>query len=108
LDSSIIRNIRRDFSKEFWVKRIIGKPGDTLEIRDGELYRNEELLEENYINEEMKTRNVKFIVPENHVFVMGDNRNYSNDSRYIGPVPLENVRAKVLFRVYPLNDIKKL
>lgn len=107
LDSSIIRNIRRDFSRDFWVKRVIGKGGDTIEIKDGKLYRNSVLINEDYINEEMKSQDVKFIVPENYIFVMGDNRNFSNDSRYIGPVPIENVRAKVLYRVFPLSSIKK-
>lgn len=107
LDSSIIRNITRNIGREFWVKRIIGKPGDTLEIKDGNLYRNDLLIQEDYIKEKMIYNDKAFVVPDNHYFVMGDNRNNSNDSRYIGPIPFENIRAKVVFRFFPFKDITK-
>lgn len=76
----------------FYVKRVIGLPGDTIEIRDGQVYRNGEALHEPYIKEAMNAgMNQSWEIPAGHVFVMGDNRNNSNDSRNIGPVPQDHV-----------------
>lgn len=79
-----------------WVKRVIGKPGDTLEFRGGHVIRNGETLNEPYINEPMEfSMDGMFQVPEGMVFVMGDNRNHSSDSRFIGPVPIDHVLGTV-------------
>ncbi|MEW9699275.1 signal peptidase I [Paenibacillus sp. SI8] len=79
----------------FFVKRVIGKPGDVLEFKDQKVYRNGEPLNEPYIKETMNDfSNKKWVVPENHIFVMGDNRNYSKDSRTIGFIPLDHVMGK--------------
>lgn len=88
-----------------WVKRVIGLPGDELEYKDGKVFRNGVMLEEDYIKEEMLYPFEKVVVPEGYVFVMGDNRNHSADSRHIGPVPLENICGKVFLRYFPLNQI---
>jgi len=65
-----------------YIKRVIGTPGDTVEIRDGHVYVNGEQLEEDYLNEPMIPEDpVTYQVPEDSVFVLGDNRNYSGDSR---------------------------
>jgi signal peptidase I len=87
----------------YWIKRIIGVPGDTLEYKNGKVHRNGVELKEDYIKEEMHAPFKKVVVPENHVFVMGDNRNYSKDSREIGVVPIDNVLGKVILRYYPLH-----
>jgi len=74
-----------------YVKRLIGKPGDVIEIKDHQLYRNGEKLSEPYIKEKMEGEDGKWAVPEGHIFVMGDNRNNSLDSREIGFVPFDHV-----------------
>jgi signal peptidase I len=79
----------------YYVKRVIGKPGDTLEFKNHKVIRNGKVLEEPYIKETMEfVSDDKWVVPENHVFVMGDNRNNSRDSRDIGFVPLDHVMGK--------------
>ena len=106
-DSAIVSTITRNKNRNILIKRVIGRPGDVLEFKGGEMYRNGEVLEENYIKEKMKTKAFKVIVPDDYVFVMGDNRNDSKDSRAVGPIPLKNVRAKVLFRVFPFSKLSK-
>jgi len=83
----------------YWIKRVIGKEGDTLEFKDGKAYRNGKLIKEDYIKEKMNySSDTKIVVPKGHVYVLGDNRNSSMDSRVIGPVPLENVIGKLIFK----------
>ena len=82
-----------------WVKRVIGKSGDDLAFHDGYVYRNGEKLEEAYIKEPMEfSMDGTYVVPEGMVFVMGDNRNHSSDSRFIGAVPLDHVLGTVAFQ----------
>jgi signal peptidase I len=83
----------------FYVKRVIGLPGDTIVITNGKLYRNGEELSEPYIKEQMEIgSNQEWKVPEGSIFVMGDNRNHSKDSRMIGPVPLNHVMGIDTFK----------
>ncbi|MBU9720063.1 MULTISPECIES: signal peptidase I [Bacillaceae] len=89
-----------------WIKRVIGLPGDKLESKNGLLYRNGELIKEEYTLEEMYIDFSPIVVPEGNVFVMGDNRNASRDSRNVGPIPVENVIGKVVLRYYPFNKIE--
>lgn len=78
--------------KSMYIKRVIGKPGDVLEFKDHQVYRNGVPLEEPYIKEKMEYISDKVVtVPENHVFVMGDNRNDSTDSRELGAIPMNHI-----------------
>lgn len=88
------------------IKRVVGVEGDTIEVTDGYLYRNGEKIEEDYIKEKILGDAEKITVPKNHVFIMGDNRNNSADSRVIGPVPEEKILGKVVLELWN-NPFKK-
>jgi len=87
------------------IKRVIGLPGEKIEIRDGQVYINEQPLEEPYISNRPQRDMKPVVVPPNHVFVLGDNRNFSNDSRSFGPVPLDDIVGRAWFSYWPLDEI---
>ena len=102
-----------EIGKTSYIKRVIGLPGDHIEIKDGKVYVNDELLEENYlpagIVTDMQRGNcTDIIVPENCVYAMGDNRPQSTDSRAFGCIPLERIESKVWIRIWPLNLFGKI
>ncbi len=105
IESPLINLFLRNRNEHMWVKRVIGLPGDSLEIRDGYLYRNGQMLREDYIKEEMILGFDSVIVPEDHVYVLGDNRNHSSDSRIVGPIPTRNIQGKVIMRFLPFDKI---
>ena len=91
-----------------YIKRIIGLPGEKVSIIDGKVYINGNLLTEDYLSPSLYTagglflpNNKEVVVPENHFFVMGDNRPYSSDSRSWGFVPRENIIGKAWFIYWP-------
>lgn len=98
--------------KVTYIKRIIGLPGDHIVIsEDGNVYRNDERLVENYLNDD--TTNISgvysdLVVPEGTIFAMGDNRLQSKDSRVFGCVPISRVNGYVITRVWPLNKMGAL
>lgn len=101
------------FGKMSYIKRIVGLPGEHIYIsEEGDVYINNELLEEKYLPEGLKTPRMgqvyDIVVPEGYVFVMGDNRNGSKDSRAFGAIPIDRVEGKVVIRVWPLNKIGKI
>lgn len=93
------------------IKRIIGLPGDTIEIVDGYVIRNGERIDEDYVSEEGLSGEMgPVIIEEGKLFVMGDNRGVSQDSRSqtIGQVDQETVLGKVVIRIFPLDRFKIL
>ena len=92
----------RDPEQEY-IKRIIGLPGDTVEMTGGHVYVNGKQLVEPYIAANARNEQ-KWPIPQGQIFLLGDNRNNSQDSRSFGPVPLENVVGKALFIYWPPPD----
>jgi len=92
-------------SRHDFIKRLIALPGDTIEIKEGTVYLNGQTIDETYIKEyptytmEMKE------IPEGEYFVLGDNRNHSNDSHSWGTVPRENIIGKVWLSIRPPGTI---
>ncbi|MFN2217502.1 MAG: signal peptidase I [Anaerolineae bacterium] len=95
-----------DQGEELLIKRVIGLPGETVEIRDGQVYVDGILLEEPFIDTSTHPgRDSKITVPPLHVYVMGDNRDRSNDSRSFGPVPIDNVIGRAWLSYWPPDQI---
>jgi signal peptidase I len=91
-----------------FIKRVIGLPGEVLEIRDNQVYINGRPLREPYLRLAWHDNRPAERVPSGEVFVMGDNRDNSSDSRSWGELPLENVQAKAWLRYWPLNRLEIL
>jgi signal peptidase I len=86
-----------------FIKRVIGLPGETVEIKDGKVSINGTALDEEYIMSPPNYTMPAIEVPENEYFVLGDNRNNSNDSHYGWAVPRDNIIGKAWFRYWPLS-----
>lgn len=95
-----------------FIKRVIGIPGDKIDIIDGKVIVNGKVIEEPYASDELTAEGIfsgnSIELGEDEVFVMGDNRELggSLDSRALGPIKLERVSGKVKLRVYPFNKIE--
>ena len=90
------------------IKRVVGLPGDTVEIRDQKVYVNGDALDEPYTLEPCeinRCRDDSWTLGSDEYFVMGDNRNNSRDSRRFGPVPITKIVGQVVFRYWPLPSI---
>lgn len=108
-----------EFGKTSYIKRVIGLPGEHVQIKDEKVYINGEELQEAYLPEGTVTDSMAsdgisggqfldLIVPEGTVFVMGDNRSHSADSRRFGCIPYEKIEGKVVLRFWPLNVFGKV
>jgi len=96
--------------KDRLVKRVIGTPGDVVDIKDGHVYLNGVVLDEPYAKGITLEGSIELplIVGENQLFVLGDNREHSFDSRDFGLIDISHVEGKVVFRLYPFNKIGKV
>lgn len=97
-----------EINKTSYIKRVIALPGEHLQIQEGKVYINGEELKEPYLAENVETNStegafIDIIVPEGTVFVMGDNRDHSSDSRRFGCIPFEKIESKVWLRFWPFD-----
>jgi signal peptidase I len=91
---------------KIYIKRVVGLPGETIEIRHGEVLINGQRLDEPYIHRIPHGDYSKTLVEPGKLFVMGDFRDVSNDSRYWGELPMQNIQAKVWLRYWPMNEME--
>lgn len=108
-----IRYYILEIGKVSYIKRVIGLPGEHLKIENGKVYINGTELEEPYLQDTVKTESLEgvftdIVIPQDHVFVMGDNREQSTDSRRFGCIPLEKIESKVWIRFWPFDLFGKV
>ena len=102
-----------EWGKESYIKRVIALPGEHVEIKEEKVYINGEELKEDYLTDDVVTEAengayTDIVVPENCIFVLGDNRKNSTDSRRFGCIPLNRVESKVWIRFWPFNLFGKV
>lgn len=102
----VVFHYPRDPSEDY-IKRLIGLPGDTVKVENGKVYVNGLELEESYIAAEPQYTSM-WVVPDEELFVLGDNRNQSSDSHSWGFVPVENVVGRALIVYWPLEELRIL
>ena len=103
----IIFHFPRDVSRDF-VKRVIGLPGDAVEIQQGQVFVNGLQLDEPYLTRRDKSTMSLLTVGPDEFFVLGDNRRASNDSRDWGTVPTDNIVGRAWVSYWPLNQLRSL
>lgn len=98
----------KDKNFKYLIKRVIGLPGEHVEIINNVVYINDEILEEKYkTDNSIKVINNDYgVIPENQYFVLGDNRDDSYDSRSFGFINKEDIIGKIVFTIFPFNKIK--
>ena len=89
---------------DYLVKRLIGIGGDVVSITNGQLFVNGQAVYEPYLNEPMRSDFPEFVVPEGELFLLGDNRNYSQDSRTWGNIAESDIRGQALFIYFPFSN----
>jgi signal peptidase I len=104
---------RNNAEKDILVKRVIGIEGDQIQIKEGKVYVNGEALKEDYLKDgtftapsEFLANNKTYTVEKNHVFVLGDNRENSVDSRILGTISIKDIKGHTVIRLYPFNSIR--
>lgn len=116
---AIYKNVNRNIFQKFvyyglewgkttFIKRVIGLPGEHIEIKNNKVSINGEEYKEDYLDSSIVTTScdgafTDFIVPEGYIFAMGDNRPQSTDCRSFGCIPIDKIEGKVAFRFWPLN-----
>ncbi len=96
-----------------YIKRVIGLPGETIELHQGHVYINRHLFKESYLASDINTTgeeflrdDVPFTIPPGHYMVFGDNRPHSRDSRAFGPIAVTRIVGRAIFRYWPLNRVQ--
>jgi len=93
-----------------YIKRVVGLPGDEIEIKDSNIYINSQKISESYLSSDESidkpTENTKINLKNNEYFLLGDNRSHSRDSREIGPVPKTNIVSRIWVRLLPVDNIR--
>lgn len=101
-----------EIGKTSYIKRVIAVPGEHVEIKNDKVYIDGNELNETYLDDSVKTKATgafnDFVVPDNCVFAMGDNRSNSMDCREFGCIPLEKIESKVVLRFWPLDKFGKV
>ena len=87
------------------IKRVVGLPGETIEIRDGHVYINGQMLNEPYLEQLTYGNTGPHVIAPGYIFVLGDNRGASNDSRSFGEVQISNILGHAWFRYWPPHEI---
>ncbi len=90
-------------TKKNLIKRVIAVPGDFIEVKDGVVFVNDEILVEPYINTVTNQEVERYMIPEGTYFMMGDNRYVSLDSRQLGPIEGDRIIGKAVLRFFPIN-----
>lgn len=103
----IVFRYPRNPSREY-IKRVVGVSGDKIAIKNGLVFINGNMLQEVYIDRQDHGNMMEKVVPENHLFVMGDNRINSEDSRVFGFLPVSNVRGQAFFVFWPPDRLRLL
>jgi signal peptidase I len=100
--------LREQNFKDAFIKRVIGLPGETVEVKGGRVYVNNQPLREKYIKESPLYDYGPVIVPNDQYLVLGDNRNNSYDSHYWGFVPQDNIIGRAAVRFWPINRVGEI
>ncbi|RME85818.1 MAG: signal peptidase I [Caldilineae bacterium] len=93
------------YGQDMLIKRVIGLPGETIEIKDGVVFINGQILPEPYLDGSARGNYPSTLIPPDYYFVMGDNRNNSNDSRSFGPVPRDAIVGRAWLRYWPPYEL---
>lgn len=86
------------------IKRVIGLPGETVAIKKGKIYINDKVIDDDYAYGQTSDYN-KVTLRDNEYFILGDNRLISKDSRYFGPIKDNEIKGKIVFRLFPFTKI---
>jgi signal peptidase I len=89
----------------FLIKRVVGLPGEVVEVRDHKVFIDEHPIDESYLDQSIRYSMPPRRIPEDSVFVLGDNRGFSNDSRAFGPVPVSNIIGRAWIRYWPPDHL---
>jgi signal peptidase I len=100
--------VERDESEGNLIKRVLGLPGEIIEIRGGHTYINGEAIDEPWVAHFGGRDFPSTLIPEGHIFIVGDNRSNSRDSRDIGPVPIDSIIGRAWFVYWPLPEFQFL